>query len=286
MEFNYYCPNNLDQLFEDMKQDDQYALIAGGTDLMVKMKRKLCQPKNVIDLKNLQELKGIEALDGQIRIGAMATHTELENSSLIQDKADIVSEAARYVGSTQIRNIATVGGNIGNASPAADTVPPLLVLNGQAILCSEEGNEQVPLVDLFAGPGKLNLKKGQIIQSILIDCVKENEGTAFMKFGKRKALAISVINGAVWIKLDGNKIVQARIAFGSMAATPIRMKEVEGFLVGQEVSDAVFEKAAQLAMDQLKPIDDIRSSAEYRKNIAGTIIKKGFAVAANKARGV
>ncbi|MFZ7102784.1 MAG: FAD binding domain-containing protein [Peptococcaceae bacterium] len=285
MNFNYFNPSNLSVFKDTVQKLAGYALVAGGTDLLVKMKEKIISPPNLIDLSNLVELKGIRLSDGgYLDIGAMTTHVELVNSALVKKHARILAQAASQIGSPQIRNMGTVGGNIGNASPAADTAPALLVLDAKVNVDGITGCEEKDLYQIFKSPGSLKLRHGQVITKFKICTIKENEGAAFIKLGKRKALAISVLNCAVWLKVSQGHIANVRIALGSVAPTPLRLFEVEDWLLGKKIQTEVLETAARMAKDIIKPIDDIRSTAEYRKSIAEVTVLRGLKIALQEAQ--
>ncbi len=286
MDFVYHNPRNLEQLFNIVNGTGNCTLFAGGTDLLVKMKKKLIEPENIVDLKGIDDLKGIVPEGEFLNIKPLVTHDEIENSEIIKKKAYVIAEAAAQVGSPQIRNMGTVGGNIGNASPAADIVPALLVLDAKVEMQSIQGQEEKELLSVFKGPGQLSIKKGQVISNIKARVLAEQEGAAFMKSGQRKALAISVINGAVWLKVNGNKIEDVRIALGAVAPTPIRLFDVEKWLIGREANEDVFKKAGEMAKEVVKPIDDIRSSAEYRKTVSAAIVYNGLKTALQRIGGL
>lgn len=286
MDFDYYNPQSVDSLANVIHELPNYALLAGGTDLLVKMKEKLLRPmpQNVVDIGGISALRTITEHDGYIRIGAAVNHTSLVKSALIQEKAVIVGEGAAQIGSPQIRNMGTIGGNICNASPAADVVPPLLVLDGQVVIVSRAGQREVPLTDVFKGPGRICLGAGEFISQINIRPIGTQEGASFLKFGKRKALAIALINGAVWIKVKKGIIDDVRIALGSVAPTPVRLYEVETWLIGKPANDEVFAKAGELAAQSIKPIDDVRCKASYRTRLARVLVYRNLMHALERAQ--
>ncbi|MBP2637112.1 MAG: ndhF 2 [Firmicutes bacterium] len=287
MEFAYYNPKNMQSLLDTLSSLQNYAVLAGGTDLLVKMKEKLLRPmpQAVVDINEIGDLKEIAEIDGYLWIGSAVSHTALTQSRLILEKAGVLAEAASQVGSPQIRNKGTVGGNICNASPAADTVPALLALNASVEISDQSGRRHVPLADVFKGPGKTCLLPGQFISRIKIRPVQRNEGAAFLKFGKRKALAIAMVNAAIWLKLADGVINDVRIAFGSVAPTPIRLYELEKWLVGKPAEKELFAQAGARAAQLIKPIDDIRCTANYRKRLAQVIVFRGLMSAWEQAEG-
>lgn len=286
MNFNYLNPQNIKELVDTLASQQEYSLIAGGTDLLVKMKEGLIKPPVLVDLKDVQELCGIRETEKGIVIGPMTIHSDLEKDPIIQEKAYVLAEAASSVGSPQIRNMATVGGNIGNASPAADTVPALVVLDAKVELQDKDGTEEKEIAAIFQGPGKTGIKKGQVISALKIKPLEKGEGAAFIKFGKRKALAISLVNGAAKVKIADGVIKEARIALGSVAPTVARLTELEQWLVGKKPGAETFKEAGSLAKDMVKPIDDIRSTAGYRKDLVATAVTRILTEAVGRIEGV
>jgi carbon-monoxide dehydrogenase medium subunit len=287
VEFAYHNPKSVQELVETLNGLQSYALLAGGTDLLVKMKEKLLRPmpQAIVDMNRIEGLQEIEEQDGCLRIGALVSHNTAIESSLIKNKAGILAEAASQVGSPQIRNMGTIVGNICNASPAADTVPALLVLDGTAEVYGPGGRQDIPLTELFQGPGRTSLAAGQFISQIKVRQIQTGEGAAFLKIGKRKALAIAVINCAVWLKITQGAIEAVRIAMGSVAPTSIRLYAVEQWLVGKPANEEVFAQAGLMAAQMLKPIDDVRSTARYRTGVARVIVYRSLAAAFERSQG-
>lgn len=273
MEFNFYSPKSEAELSMLLQKVADYRLVAGGTDVLVRMKQHAISPSNLVNLQTVDSLKYIRECAELIEIGAMTTHTEVVNSPLIREKALALAEAAGEVGAPQIRNRGTIGGNICNASPAADTVPALLALGAIVEVKSQDRTEQKPLSEFFLGPGKTCLQPGEYISRISFAPAASDEGTAFVKSGNRKAQAIAVINGAAWLKVANGMIAGARVALGAVAPTPIRLYEVEKQLLGKKAERELFEDAAELAALSIKPISDIRSGAEHRVRLAKVLVK-------------
>jgi carbon-monoxide dehydrogenase medium subunit len=286
MEFIYHNPKSIQELVTTLNSLENYALLAGGTDLLVKMKEQLLRPmpQAIVDINGIDSFKGIAASDGYIVIGSLVTHNELTKSSLVRQKALALLEAADQVGSPQIRNVATVGGNICNGSPAADTVPALIALDATVEIHSQNGQQEMPLKDIFTGPGKTCLLPGQFIAKVKVRPIHQNEGAAFLKFGKRKALAIAIINGAVWLRLEGNIISDVKIVLGSVAPTAVRLPAVEQWLIGKAAEPAIFAQAGAKAAAAIKPIDDVRCNAVHRKHLASIVVARCLAVAMTRAQ--
>lgn len=282
MRFNYHKPGTESELTDMLAKVEDYCLLAGGTDVMVKMKEKLISPTNMVDVGGIETLKGIRENDKTIWIGSLTTHREIMDSELLNKKVGVLCDAAGEVGSPQIRNVGTIGGNIGNASPAADTVPVLLALDGK-VQINGSVPEQLALDKLFSGPGKTTLKKGQYVAGIEIAKLGIGEGAAFAKYGKRRALACSIVNGAVWVRVQNGIIVEARIALGAVAPTPVRLYDVEKWLVGRKAELAVFAEAGLQAEKSVKPIDDVRCTATHRGKLARVAVRSCLEIAVKQA---
>ena len=250
---------------------------------MVKMKEKLISPRNLVDVSGIESLKGIRETADSLWIGPLVTHRELMDSPVMNKKTAALCLAASEVGSPQIRNAGTVGGNIGNASPAADTVPALLALDAKVQLNSANGAENLPLDKVFVGPGRTCLKPGQYIAGIHVSPVTAGEGAAFAKFGKRKALACSIVNGAAWVRVQGGVITAARIALGSVGPTPVRLYDTEKWLVGRKPEPAVFAEAGLQAEQSVRPIDDVRCTATHRGKLARVTVQRCLEAATKQA---
>lgn len=282
MRFNYHNPKDETELAAILTGMEDYCLLAGGTDVMVKMKEKLISPANVVDVGGIESLRGILQQNKSVWIGALTTHREVMDSQLLQQKAQALCQAAGEVGSPQIRNVGTIGGNIGNASPAADTIPVLLVLDGKACI-KGVSDEEVELDKLFAGPGKTTLKAGQYIAGVRISWPTTGEGVSFVKYGKRRALACSIVNGAAWVRVQDGIIVAARIALGAVAPTPVRLYDVEKWLVGRKADSAAFAEAGLQAEKCVRPIDDVRCTATHRGKLARVAVRRCLEAAVKQA---
>lgn len=287
MEFAYHKPDSIQELIKTLSGLQGYALLAGGTDLLVKMKEKLLRPmpNTIVDMNQVSGLREIKEQEGWLWIGSLVSHSMAADSAIIKDKAIVLAEAAGQVGSPQIRNMGTIGGNICNASPAADTVPALLVLAAEAEVQGPGGRQEIALVNFFQGPGRTSLSAGQFISQVKIRQIEQGEGAAFLKLGKRKALAIAIINCAVWLKITAGSIAAVRIAMGSVAPTAIRLYEVERWLLGKRADESVFAQAGIIAGQMIKPIDDVRSTARYRSGVAKVLVFRSLAAAFARSQG-
>ncbi len=283
MNYDYSRPKDLAEALALAEGGGNRFFLAGGTDLMVKIKAGAVKPALLIDIGRLPELAGIAERDGRIRVGATVSHSQLWASQLIRSKAYVLAEAAKSVGAVQIRNMGTIGGNVSNASPAGDTIPALQVLDAEVELRSRAGAETVRLDDFLHLPAKTKIKPGQIVAAFAFKPMTAGEGAAFVKLGARRAMAISVVNGAAWLKISDGKIAGARVAIGSVAVKTLRLGEVEKMLAGQAASAELFARAGEAGAELVKPIDDIRGTAGYRKSVAATVIARSLAGAFDRA---
>lgn len=284
MGFKYFKPQNLVEAVNKAKSSSAPYFLSGGSDLMVKIRNKVLAPEILIDVTGIEELNGISEDENTVTVGAAATHMEIAKSEIVQKHIYVLAEGSASVGSPQIRNSATVGGNICNASPAADSVPPLMVLDGEVTLFDGENYETVALDQFFNLPGKPHIKKEQVLVNIKVNKIKANQGASFYKIGKRKSLAIAVLNGASFLHVEDNKIVKARVVLGSVAAKTIRLYEVEKWLTGKEPTEENFIKAGEMGAQMIVPIDDVRSTKEYRTDASAGVIKKTLMAAYNNCK--
>lgn len=286
-DFEYLVPTTLTEVAYYLETYDSAYILAGGTDLLVAMKLKGLRPKTIISMRKIKELLNyiIEEKD-YLRVGALVTLNELKESSIISTKFKVLHEAVTQMATYPIRNIATIGGNLCNASPAADTAPPLMVLNAKLITASLNGERKIAIENFFIGPGKTALRKGEFLKEIEIPFLPANSGAAFIKIKRRKSADISVASSAAYVQLEGDLIIDVRIALGSVAPTPIRAYSVEELLKEKRVSEELLSKAAQKAFMDCSPIDDVRSSAEYRKEIVKVLTERALQVAIKRAWGV
>jgi len=259
--------------------------MAGGTDLLVQIKEGQIQPERVIDVKGIQEIDGLSVPGDALSIGSLTTIRTLETSPLISGKAALLAQAAAELGSVQVRNRATVGGNLCNASPSAEMAPALLALDAQAEIYGKAGTRTVDLDGFFLGPGLTNLGDGEILTSLKIPLTGNRQGSVYDRVSARNAMDLAVVSVAVLLGLDGDeKIVKARIAFGAVAPTPIRMPAVEKQLEGNVLSDELVLESAELAAQACKPISDLRASANYRKEMVKNLCRRGLLSAYRQAK--
>ncbi|HPZ07309.1 MAG TPA: xanthine dehydrogenase family protein subunit M [Candidatus Eremiobacteraeota bacterium] len=250
--------------------------LAGGTDLLIKIKDDLLIPPfTVLDISGLQELRSIHFEQDYVRIGSLVTHGEIEKHPELRLLFPSLTDACHGVGSPQIRNRATIGGNIGNASPAADSIPPLYVYGAELHLVNSKGERWVKIEDFFTGPGKTIRNPVEIIKEIRIPAEKRDYGT-YLRLGQRKALAISKISLALAGKKKNGSMEDVKIALGAVGPTVIMAVETSLYLRGKELSSEVIKEAGNIIEKEAEPITDLRSSKEYRKKMCSTLLVKAL----------
>ncbi len=283
-EFEYQRPTSLNEAVTLMGEPgDDVRVIAGGTDLVVKMAEGKMNPKTLIDINDILELSGIQEQEGSLSIGAATPFSAIETSSLIQEKALILGKAAGSIGNAQIRNRGTIGGNLANGSPAADSATVLLALDGEAVLAGSAGERVVPLSDFFVDAEKTIIQPNEILKAVQIQ-ISERVSSAFIKLGRRQAACLSVVNTAVALTMEGDVCTKARIALGAVAPIPMRATVAESHLAGKTLTPEVIQQAADLAANETTPISDIRASREYRKEMSRVLVRRGINEALQDSR--
>lgn len=276
--FDYFKPHTLEEALSLLNQyGDKARLIAGGTDAIVMNKQKKISPDVLISLQGIPGLNQIES-NGTFKIGALVTHRTIEQSDLIRKRFSLLAEASSVLGSVQIRNVATIGGNLCTASPSAETAPSLLVYEAEAHLASQRGERRLSLASFFLGPGETALDKKEILKEIILPSPPPNSLGTYLKLGRRKSVDLSIVNVAVLLTLDPKTGIceRARIALGAVAPTPLRAKETEKILEGNLLDEGIIRKAGNCAKQECSPITDIRGSAEYRREMVGVLVEKAI----------
>jgi carbon-monoxide dehydrogenase medium subunit len=277
--FEYFAPKKISEALDLLHgYKDQAKVLAGGTDLLVQMKKGDQQPRYVVDLKRIPGLAGIQYhKNRELRLGAMATISEIESSGIVKDNFPILSEAAKTIGSVQVRNRATVGGNLCRAAPSADLVPALLVLDAQLKIRSVDSERIVQLQDFFLGPGETVLEYNEILTEVKISPPSSGMGT-YLKFGPRQTMDLATVGAAVFIDFDpvNHSCQRVRIALGSVAPTAFRTKEAEKLLLGEKLTPIRIEEAAKIASKESSPITDVYGLDWYKKNIIIVLVKRAI----------
>ncbi len=266
--FEFVEPATLEEALEALKADGS-RLLAGGTDLLNRMKDGRETPTRVIYIGRLPELTGMSDGDPFV-LGAAVPMSVVERHPVIRESFPALAEAVNSVGGLQIRNTATIAGNLGNASPGADTTPVLVAYGAELVLTSSGGERIVPVEEFFTGPGKTVLKPGELIKQVRIPKPGISSGAAFMKI-TRVTLDIAKINCAVYLEREGRLCKTLRIAVGSAAPRIVRAHKAEKALTGAGVTEHSLKKAWALIGDDIRPIDDIRSTGEYRREVASVL---------------
>ena len=282
---NIIRPKTLNELSVALNRGvSQSLFIAGGTDVLVESRQSyFTPPQTLIDLSYLDDLKGIEENDGFIRIGALATHTEILQNPLIRQYAPLLAEACAQVGSQQIRNRGTLGGNICNASPCADTVPPLLALEAEVEIFGPDKTRRLPMEEFFVKPYRTVLQKNEALTAVYFPPLPAGYGSAFYKLGRRKALAISRINMAAVLKTDDSGLIkEVRLAPGSVFPVWKRVSAAENFLLGKKAGEENFQKAGEITAQEMIKISGRRWSTPYKEPVVAALVKRVLLMAAGQ----
>ena len=257
---------------------DSARFIAGGTDLVVQINHKRCAPHHLIDITRLGELAGIEETQCGVRIGALTTHKEIERHPSFQGALRGLVEAACVVGGHQVRNLGTIGGNIANASPAADVVVALLALGADVSLVGSSGTRVMKLGELLIGPGRTARRNDELLTSVQIPKLSPMAASAFVKAGRRKAMEISVVCVGACLVVDASgRCIDARIALGAVGPTVLRARGAEDALRGQRADQSAFKQAGQTAAAHCDPIGDVRASEQYRRLLVEALVPRALA---------
>ena len=274
----YFAPRKVDEALDYLDEYGEKAtVLAGGSDVVPMLNYYELLPEVILYVGGI----GIDYLkekDGKLIIGAGITWSTIIADPLVKAKASVLAEAAQKGGCVAIRNIGTIGGNIVNASPAADLVAALLSLDAKVVIRSSKGQRTVPLKDFFTGPGATVLRANELVIEVHVPFAKGN--AVFLKLGRRRSMTCSVVNTAVRIYSEGTTCKEARIAVGSMGPTPIRCVKAEKVITGHTIDPDLIDECAETAITETSPIDDKRASAWYRKKAGKTLVRRALARAA------
>ena len=300
--YDYHKPGTVEEAVGLMATLDGAEYIAGGTDVMVLIRQKKLKPKNLISIRNIKDLAYIDTNKG-LKFGAATTHSDIDSHEVIKRTYSALTDATSHLGSLQIRNVATVGGNICTAAPSADTACPLLVLDTMVSIIGPHGSREVALDDFFQGPGKTVLEQGELVKEFVIPAFGDNTGSAYIKHTRRQAMDLPIIGVAARITIsiksgsevrcrdmfctidsiasilsklkdEELRVEEARIAMGVVAPRPIRAKKAEAALKGKIVSPDLFEEAGNIAASEAQPRDSIRGEAWYRSEMIKVLVKR------------
>jgi carbon-monoxide dehydrogenase medium subunit len=259
--------------------------IAGGTDLVVNMRRRAVTPDHVVSLSRIKELSDMQWSGRMLTIGACCTVVSLTESSEIPSGFHALREGALNLGSPLVRNLATIGGNLVTARPAADLPPPLMAYGASVVLQSSLERRSVPLDQFFLGPGQTVMKPAELLASVVVESPPAFSGSSYIKLGSRRALEISIVSVGSFLTLEGpsGRIQSARIVLGAVAPVPIRARDAEKTLIGEIPSRSLFVQAGETAAGESKPIDDHRGTAEYRRDMVSVLTQKTLDAALERA---
>jgi len=273
--FEYVAPRSLTELFAAFESHGkEFQIMAGGTDLMIALKERIATPKVVVDLGRLRkELGGISVEGGVLRIGALATFSQIESSAFVEKYAGALRQSAANVGTLQIRSIATLGGNLATASPAADSAPPLIALRAAVTLLSGSGQRTLPVQAIFTGPKRNGLRPGEIISSVEIPA-DVGVRSAWTRAAVRNENALSVVSVAVASTIQDGRFGPSRVALGAVAPTPILAEKASVAMTGSPATREQADKVAAFAAEDSRPISDIRATAHYRKHLVRVLTRR------------
>jgi len=287
--FTYLTPKTLDEaisLYESHGEQAKY--VSGGTDVLVKIKEGKLTPNYIISLKHIiaQDRPFLNHETGELYIGAFCTHRSIEQSPLVQQHYPILHDAVKNIGSVQIRNVATIGGNLVNAVPSADGAIPLIALGGRANIYGTKGQRSVELRRFFLGPGQCDLEGGEILTEIVIPPLAAHSGGAYIKHGRREAMELPMLGVGVLLTFeeDMTTCAKARICLGVAAPTPFRALEAEKHLRGKIINEESLAEAGRIAGQESRVRDSIRGVAWYRREMVGVLVKRMGLKALERAR--
>ena len=286
--FEYEAPRDLREAVGLVAEGDERThLLAGGTDLLVKMKRGLLRPRRVISLGRVQGLDRIEPQEnGSLKVGALTTMSQLAVHPVLEGQWSALAEGAASVGGPIIRNRATVGGNVINARPCADTLPPLIALGARLHLEGPRGGRKIALDGFVQGPGETRIAPHEILSTLEIPTATGEAGSAYLKITRRRAMEVTIVGCAASLEIapDGGHVQRARLVFTSVAPIPLRVQEAEALLEGELPEEKTLAAAARVARERAQPIDDHRAIGRYRSEMVEVTALRTLRTALSRAR--
>ncbi|MBI5579808.1 MAG: xanthine dehydrogenase family protein subunit M [Deltaproteobacteria bacterium] len=287
--FTYLVPKTLNEAISmHTSYDGRTRYIAGGTDVLVKLKEGKIGPDYLVSLKHIicQDQPFLNTETGELYIGAFMTHRSIERSSLVEHQYPILHDAVKNIGSVQIRNVATIGGNLVNAVPSADGAIPLIALDGKARIYGPKGDRLIDLARFFLGPGQCEIQGAEILTEIIIPRLEPRTGSAYIKHGRREAMELPMLGVGILLSLDPDMATcaKARICLGVAAPTPFRALAAEAYLRGKSVTEDSLTEAGKIAAGESRVRDSIRGVAWYRREMVGVLVKRMGLLALERAR--
>ncbi|MGH7781863.1 MAG: FAD binding domain-containing protein [Candidatus Binataceae bacterium] len=283
--FDFEAPTSLDDALKVLAAHGEKARpLCGGTDLIIQMRAGVRRPEHVVDIKQIKELRELkfDAKSG-LRLGAAVPCIEIHENSEMRKHYPGLTEAAHLIGSLQIQSRASVGGNLCNGSPAADSTPALIALGARARIAGPKGEREVPVDKFVLSPGRTVLAPGELLVQLLIPAPAPHSSDAYLRFIPRNEMDIAVVGVGVAVTVEGGKISAARIGLGAIAATPLVAVKAAESLIGKKLDDTTLALAGRLASEAGSPIDDMRGTAEYRRHITGVLTTRALKIAAERA---
>ena len=282
----YEAPETLDAAVGLLAgESGQVKVLAGGTDVLVQIHTDMIDPDVIVDIKKIAEMREIANEDGAWRVGAAVTGKELMDTADFNDAWPGVMDGVRLIGSVQVRGRATMGGNLCNASPAADSVPPLIAARAIATVIGPNGTREVPVEDIAIGPGKTSLEAGEFVVSFKLPKRPANSGDAYLRFTPRTEMDIAVVGCSVNLTLDDTgTCIDAIVSLGAVAARALIVEEAAKALIGTKVDDAAMDALAAAASAAATPIEDKRGTVEFRTEVAGVLAQRAAAIALERAK--
>lgn len=282
--FELLEPTTIRSACTALQNGESTKVLAGGTDLLVNMKKKLATADVLVSLEKIPRLQSnVYSSRKGLTLGSMVTIAEVAESSSVKTNFPVLAVAAGKLGSLQVRNRATIGGNICTARPSGDTVGPLIAYDATVQVTGVKGSREEPVQNFILGPGRTTLGKDEILSAITIKTPVKNTGGSYAKYGVRNAMEIAIVSVTCLVTIQNGACRSARIVLGAVAPTFIRCPEAEQFLVGKEISENVVEKAAQLSADVSTPNTSRRGTSEYRRTLVNVLVKRGLLEAAANA---
>jgi len=285
-EIKYVAASSIDEAVKAMAgANGTGRVLAGGTDLLVQMKAGVVKPGVIVDVKKISEMTTISLDKGSYRIGAAVTGAAMSEHAALKKAWPGVVEAVNLIGSKQIQSRASAGGNLCNASPAADSVPALVAAGAIVTVQGPNGRREVPVEKIHAGPGRTTLERGEIVVSFTLPARPESSGDAYLRLIPRTEMDIAVVGCGVSLTMSGDTCTSARVSLGAVAPTVLLVEAAGKALAGSKLDDKALEAAAAACRAACKPIDDKRGTITYRTKIAGVLLKRATTIAADRARG-
>ena len=273
----FFAPETVDEAVGILRDKGPAArVLAGGTDVMVRLRRGMVPAEctTLVSIHRIAGIRGCRRDNGDLAIGAATTTTDLLRDAVVAECAPILAIVADRLASAQIRNVATIGGNLANASPAGDLINPLLLLDARVVLASADGTREVPVDEFFTGPGESVLRPDELLVEVRFELPSPERVFRFEKAGTRPAMECSVVTVGLAFTPRGDRLTAVRVAFGSSAPTPLRGRKTEAVLEGQHPTFEVIENAVRAAEEEVSPISDVRGSECYRRALAGVFLRR------------